>query len=153
MLSAQALSAEMCYLLHVKDFRNNLIKRFTKQFYMKCYRNNSTESFVKLCLCEQFQKHSCCISCDILQNSFRIVTHEMWKVEMILKPYWKFFATINIVWALTMFTSYVCSTNVLRVHISFRCFLSKIKHLLWTVHNVLFKVMAIASHYFFPSFW
>jgi len=22
-----------------------------------------------------------------------------------------------------------------------------------TVHNVLFKVMAIASHYFFPSFW
>ena len=22
-----------------------------------------------------------------------------------------------------------------------------------TIHNVLFKIMAIASHYFFPSFW
>ena len=34
----------------------------------------------------------------MLQNSFRIITHEIWKVEMILKSYWKFSATIGAVW-------------------------------------------------------
>ena len=43
--------------------------------------------------------------------------------------------------------------KVLEVQISFRRFLSKSIYCERTVHNVLFKVMAIASHYFFPSFW
>jgi len=42
--------SKICNLMYVKDFRNNLIERFAKRFHMKCYRNNSTESFVKLCV-------------------------------------------------------------------------------------------------------
>jgi len=82
-----------------KRFQKQLIARFAISFYMKYFRDNSAENFVKLSLCEQFQKYFCCnISYNILQNFFRIISHKIWKVEIILKPSWKFSATIGAVW-------------------------------------------------------
>jgi len=95
-----------------KRFQKQLIARFGISFYMKYFRDNSAENFVKLSLCEQFQKYFCCnISYNILQNFFRIISHKIWKVEIIMKPSWKFSATIGAVWEVYLLNSSIVNVR------------------------------------------
>jgi hypothetical protein len=90
-------------IFQLKASRNSCNEMF--QFFLKCKLSEIIQVtyFPKIFQLKAIRNISIWnISDNIFQSYFRIIAHEMWKVEIVLKAFWKLSETFCAVWAFTL---------------------------------------------------